>query len=82
MGLMEAVRGSLGHWPGIKLGRILNYRIVVPTSWNFSPRDENGTPGALEQTQVGTPVEDDGKDSVAIQHVVRSLGPCMACTVH
>jgi Ni,Fe-hydrogenase I large subunit len=82
MGLVEAARGSLGHWLRIKHGRILNYQIVAPTTWNFSPRDVKGTPGALEQTLVGTEVGGGGKDTVAIQHIVRSFDPCMVCTVH
>jgi hydrogenase large subunit len=82
MGLVEAARGSLGHWLRIKRGRIINYQIIAPTTWNFSPRDENGVPGALEQALVNTPVSDDGKDSANIQHVVRSFDPCMVCTVH
>lgn len=82
MGLVEAARGSLGHWLRVKHGRILNYQIVAPTTWNFSPRDESGTPGALEQALVDTPVSEDGRDSVNIQHIVRSFDPCMVCTVH
>ncbi len=81
-GLVEAARGSLGHWLRIRNGRILNYQIVAPTTWNFSPRDEHGVPGALEQALAGTPVDEAGGQSVAIQHVVRSFDPCMVCTVH
>lgn len=82
MGLVEAARGSLGHWLQVRHGRILNYQIVAPTTWNFSPRDGDETPGALEQALVGTPVDEAGGDSLAIQHVVRSFDPCMVCTVH
>ncbi len=81
-GLVEAARGSLGHWLRIRNGRILNYQIVAPTTWNFSPRDRDAVPGALEQALVGTPVGDSVEDSVAIQHVIRSFDPCMVCTVH
>ena len=81
-GLVEAARGSLGHWLRIRKGRILNYQIIAPTTWNFSPRDAAGTPGALEQALVGTPVSADAVSSAAIQHVVRSFDPCMVCTVH
>jgi hydrogenase large subunit len=81
-GLCEAARGSLGHWLSIRNGRIANYQIVAPTSWNFSPRDRIGTPGALEAALVGTPVLDGDKTPVAVQHIVRSFDPCMVCTVH
>ncbi|MCP4236900.1 MAG: nickel-dependent hydrogenase large subunit, partial [Aestuariibacter sp.] len=63
-------------------GRILNYQIIAPTTWNFSPRDEKGTPGPLEQALVNAPVLKDEKDPVSVQHVVRSFDPCMVCTVH
>jgi hydrogenase large subunit len=81
-GLIEAARGSLGHWLSIKKGRILNYQIIAPTTWNFSPRDADNQPGALEQALQNTFVGDDEKASVAIQHIIRSFDPCMVCTVH
>lgn len=81
-GLTEAARGSLGHWVRIKNGRILNYQIVAPTTWNFSPRDRDGVTGPLEQALVGAPVRDGEKEPVAVQHIVRSFDPCMVCTVH
>lgn len=81
-GMIEAARGSLGHWLKIRNGRILNYQIIAPTTWNFSPRDAGGTPGALEQALLGAPVRPGEKDPVAVQHIVRSFDPCMVCTVH
>lgn len=82
LGLVQAARSSLGHWVQIKRGRILSYQIVAPTTWNFSPRDEQGKPGALEQALIGTEVDNDAVDAVAIQHIVRSFDACMVCTVH
>jgi hydrogenase large subunit len=82
VGMVEAARGSLGHWLGVSAGRIANYQIVAPTTWNFSPRDASGTPGAVEQALVGAPVRAGETTPVAVQHVVRSFDPCMVCTVH
>lgn len=82
MGLIEAARGSLGHWISVRNGRIHNYQIIAPTTWNFSPRDSEGQPGALEQALVGVPVREGERHPIAVQHVVRSFDPCMACTVH
>ena len=79
-GLVEAARGSLGHWLSIKRGRIERYQIIAPTTWNFSPRDSNAQPGPLEQALVGLPAGDGTPPTV--QHVVRSFDPCMVCTVH
>ncbi|NBC35241.1 HupV protein [Novosphingobium sp. FSY-8] len=81
-GLTEAARGSLGHWLRLEGGRIAQYQIIAPTTWNFSPRDAAGTPGPLEQALVGAPVLPGESDPVAVQHIVRSFDPCMVCTVH
>ena len=82
VGMIEAARGSLGHWLKVKNGRILNYQIIAPTTWNFSPRDSEGNPGALEQALVDAPVREGEKEPVSVQHIVRSFDPCMVCTVH
>ncbi len=82
VGLVEAARGALGHWLAIRHGRIANYQIVAPTTWNFSPRDAAGTPGALEQALGGALVGAHETVPLAVQHIVRSFDPCMVCTVH
>jgi len=81
-GLVEAARGTLGHWLTVTDGYISGYQIIAPTTWNFSPRDGSGQPGALESALVGTPVQPGEATPVAVQHVVRSFDPCMVCTVH
>ncbi len=82
VGLIEAARGSLGHWLTVRRGRIHNYQIIAPTTWNFSPRDAAGQPGALEQALAGLPAGATEALPAAIHHVVRSFDPCMVCTVH
>ncbi len=82
VGMTEAARGSLGHWLKVRDGRISNYQIISPTTWNFSPRDSQGVAGPLEQALVGAPVRDGEKNPVSVQHIVRSFDPCMVCTVH
>ncbi len=81
-GMIEAARGSLGHWLTVKNGRILNYQIIAPTTWNFSPRDGQGIPGALEQALLNAPVREGEREPISVQHIVRSFDPCMVCTVH
>lgn len=81
-GLVEAARGGLGHWLRADGGRIAGYQIIAPTTWNFSPRDDTGVPGPLEQALEGTPAPPGDPMPVAVQHVVRSFDPCMVCTVH
>lgn len=82
VGLTEAARGSLGHWLRVGRGRIETYQIIAPTTWNFSPRDRSGMPGALEHALVGAPVLDGETEPVSVQHIVRSFDPCLVCTVH
>jgi hydrogenase large subunit len=81
VGLTDAARGALGHWIEIKEQKIANYQCVVPTTWNASPRDENGNPGPMEQAIIGTRVKD--KDNpFEIARIVRSFDPCLACAIH
>jgi Ni,Fe-hydrogenase I large subunit len=82
VGMVEAARGALGHWFSVKQGRIDNYQIIAPTTWNFSPRDQQGVPGALELALEGAPQRAGETTPVAVQHIVRSFDPCLACTVH
>ena len=81
-GLVEAARGSLGHWLSVRRGHIHSYQIIAPTTWNFSPRDAKGQADALEQVLAGLPATADEPIPAANHHVVRSFVPCMVCTVH
>jgi hydrogenase large subunit len=82
VGMVEAARGALGHWLAIERGRLSRYQVIAPTTWNFSPRDAAGLAGPVEAALQGTPIEPGAASPVAVQHVVRSFDPCMACTVH
>ncbi len=81
-GMIEAARGSLGHWLCIENSRISNYQIIAPTTWNFSPRDQQNQTGPLETALLGTRLSTDSSTAVEIQHIIRSFDPCMVCTVH
>ncbi len=81
MGLTEGARGALGHWIEIKEQKIANYQCVVPTTWNASPRDDNGNPGPMEQAIIGTRIKDKS-NPFEIVRIVRSFDPCLACAVH
>jgi len=80
-GFEEAPRGSLGHWVKIAGETIENYQLVVPSTWNGSPRDQKGRRGAWEEALVGTPVADPAKP-LEVLRTVHSFDPCMACAVH
>jgi len=81
VGFEEAPRGALGHWVVIKDKKIANYQLVVPSTWNGSPRDAQGQRGAWEEALLDTPVAD-AERPVEILRTVHSFDPCMACAVH
>jgi hydrogenase large subunit len=80
-GFTEAPRGSLGHWVRIADGKIASYQIVVPSTWNASPKDEKGQHGAYEAALLGTPMADP-KRPVEILRTIHSFDPCLACASH
>jgi len=81
MGLVDAARGALGHWIEIKEQKIANYQCVVPSTWNFCPRDDQGQPGPVEQALAGTKIKDE-TNPFEIVRIVRSFDPCLACAIH
>ena len=81
VGLSEAPRGALSHWIVIRDGKIDNYQLVVPSTWNASPRDGRGQLSAYESSLVGTPVADTSQP-LEILRTIHSFDPCIACAVH
>ena len=80
-GLMDGPRGALLHHVDVRDGRISRYQLVVPTTWNISPRDDEQVPGPVEQALMGTAVADED-NPIELVRIVRSFDPCMACAVH
>lgn len=81
-GITEATRGALGHWLEIdKQGLVKNYELVVPSTWNLGPRDADKQPGAVEKMLIGTRIADQ-ENPVELARIVRSVDPCVACSVH
>jgi hydrogenase large subunit len=80
-GATEAARGALCHWIDVAGGKIRNYQIVAPTTWNVGPRDAAGIRGPIEEALVGTPIADP-HDPIEVGHVCRSFDSCLVCTVH
>jgi hydrogenase large subunit len=81
VGLAEAPRGALAHWIKIHDGKIENYQLVVPTTWNGSPRDAKQQRSAFEESLIGTPVAKID-EPVEILRTIHSFDPCLACSVH
>jgi len=81
MGIVDGPRGALGHWIKIKGGKIERYQLVVPTTWNGSPKDEKDQPGPIEQALIGTKVKDPANPYELVR-IARSFDPCLACSIH
>jgi len=80
-GFTEAPRGALAHWIHIKDAKIENYQIVVPSTWNASPKDGKGQHGAYESALLNTPMADP-KRPLEILRTIHSFDPCLACASH
>jgi hydrogenase large subunit len=80
-GMVEAPRGALSHFIVIEDKKIANYQLVVPTTWNASPRDPEGKRSAYEESLIGTPVANPELPLEVIR-TIHSFDPCLACAVH
>lgn len=81
VGFTEAPRGALAHWIVIKDKKIDNYQLVVPSTWNASPRDDKGQRSAYEEALIGTPIANP-EQPLEILRTIHSFDPCIACAVH
>ena len=72
--MTEAPRGALAHWIVIKDGKIDNYQLVVPSTWNASPRDAKGQRSAYEAALIGTPVANP-EQPLEILRTIHSFDP-------
>ncbi len=81
VGMTEAPRGALAHWIVIKNKKIENYQLVVPSTWNASPRDAMGQMSAYEASLIGTSIKNP-EQPLEILRTIHSFDPCIACAVH
>jgi len=72
---VENARGLLVHQVDLAAERVLHYRIVAPTEWNFHAQ------GALARSLAQAPGHDRPALAQHAQWLVRSLDPCVACHV-
>jgi len=73
-GLWEAPRGSVAHWMTVEGGKIANYQVVAPTTWDIAPRDAEGVRGPMEEALVGAPVIDPERPMEVVR-IARSFDP-------
>lgn len=81
MSIVAAARGTLMHSLEIENQIIKSYKLIPPSNWNMSPKDNNNIRGAAEEALVGTYIAD-SLNPVEIGRIVRSFDPCLNCAAH
>ena len=86
-GFWEAPRGALYHSEKVTDGKIDGYQIIIPTTWNLAPVNQNGEHGPIEQALMdGCPVYDKSEGDLEMPinalRLVHSYDPCVSCAVH
>jgi hydrogenase large subunit len=76
----DVPRGPLLHSINATGEQIVNYNIITPTTWNFSPKDAGGGRGPVEETLIGLRIESD--QSPQLGRIIRSFDPCLSCATH
>jgi len=75
VGAVQTARGLLVHRARVEGGRIVDYRIVAPTEWNFHPD------GALTHGLRGLSANDEREVEQRARVAVHALDPCVACSI-
>jgi hydrogenase large subunit len=82
VGMHEAMRGGVAHWVVMKNGRIDNYQVIAPSTWNAGPKLGETDYGPYEDAIVGSPItEVEEITGVDIVRTIRSFDPCLACCI-
>ena len=76
-GRVEVARGALTHTIRIEDDRIVSHDYLIPSLWNFSPRDSSGVRGPMEQALLGSPIADPDHPLEALR-TVHAFDPCNA----
>ncbi|NQU65817.1 MAG: nickel-dependent hydrogenase large subunit [SAR324 cluster bacterium] len=80
-GFHETPQGTLSHWIVIQDGKIKNYQVVSPSTWNVGPRDSVGNKGPCEASLIGNPIIDPQRP-LEVLRTIHSFNPCLTCAVH
>lgn len=81
VGIVGASRGALMHWLEIENSLIKSYKLIPPSNWNMSPKDNVGLRSAVEEALVGAPIKN-LSNPVEIVRIARSFDPCLNCAAH
>jgi hydrogenase large subunit len=77
----DAPRGALLHAMEVTGDEIAFYDIITPTTWNFSPKDDQGKPGPAEEALIGTALCD-STNPIEVGRIIRAFDPCITCGTH
>jgi len=79
VGQVETARGQLTHSAVIADGKIVNYKILAPTEWNFHP---NGVVHkALNSLQDNLQSRNQAETEALAKMIVEAIDPCVAFDV-
>jgi hydrogenase large subunit len=82
VGMTEAMRGGVAHWVIMKNGKIQNYQIMAPSTWNAGPRLGESDYGPYVDAIIGSPLSESGEiTGIDIVRTIRSFDPCLACSI-
>jgi hydrogenase large subunit len=77
----DAPRGALLHAMEVTGDEIAFYDIITPTTWNFSPKDDQGKPGPAEEALIGTALCNP-TNPIEVGRIIRAFDPCITCGTH
>lgn len=80
--MTDAMRGPLFHYAHVEKEEVVQYDIITPTVWNFSPKDQYDNCGPVENALVGTEIPKPDMLYTILGRIIRSFDPCIACATH
>ena len=81
VGLIDTVRGALGHWMKINDSVISFYQIITPSAWNFSTLGNNRIAGTAEFALKNAYIAD-VESPIELGRIIRTFDPCVSCATH
>ncbi|TEB05361.1 Periplasmic (NiFeSe) hydrogenase large subunit [Pelotomaculum schinkii] len=78
----DVMRGALLHSARIKGEQVEEYRIITPTAWNFSPKNNKVQTGPVESALTGTVIPGPDMLYTVLGRIIRSFDPCISCGTH
>ncbi|MDD4237795.1 MAG: nickel-dependent hydrogenase large subunit [Desulfotomaculaceae bacterium] len=78
----DVMRGALLHSVRLKGEQVEEYKMITPTTWNFSPKNNKGQSGPAESALTGTVIPGPDMLYTILGRIIRSFDPCINCGTH